>query len=227
MIYPYFMSIFFTCPAFKILYCVCCGIINWSNVKRGLKIIDYPLQHGKLKMVIIQWIWSELKMDFRKAAAADINQIMEIIRQAQEYLRMKGIDQWQNNYPDTCVIRNDIEGGNGYVLDDGRIITGTVSVFFGGEETYNYIEGKWLSDNDYAAVHRIAVRKEYKGKGLASVMLENIEHMCLDKGIHSIKIDTHEKNIPMRKLLQKNGFTYCGVIYLKDGSRRMAFEKLI
>lgn len=58
-------------------------------------------------------------------------------------------------------------------------------------------------------------------------MMRNVEHMCLEKGIHSIKVDTHEDNRSMQRFLQKNGFVYCGVIYLQDGSKRLAFEKLL
>lgn len=166
-------------------------------------------------------------MEFRGAVITDLNEILDIIRQAQDYFKNKGIDQWQNNYPNANVISNDIESKRGYVLVDGDIIVGTVSVSFDGEKTYDHIEGEWLSSIDYAVVHRIAVRAEHKGKGLASVILKNIEHICQQKGIHSIRIDTHEDNLSMQRTLQKNGFTYCGVIYLQDGSKRLAFEKLM
>ena len=48
-------------------------------------------------------------MEFRKSTKADIGNIMKIIKQAQEYFRQNGIDQWQNNYPNQDVIENDIE----------------------------------------------------------------------------------------------------------------------
>ena len=35
------------------------------------------------------------------------------------------------------------------------------------------------------------------------------------------------EDIPMQNLLKKNGFSYCGVIYLEDGGKRIAFEKII
>ena len=39
-------------------------------------------------------------------------------------------------------------------------------------------------------------------------------------------MDTHEDNISMQRLLEKNNFKYCGIIYLEDGNKRIAFEKL-
>ena len=45
------------------------------------------------------------------------------------------------------------------------------------------------------------------------------------------KTDTHENNEPMKKFLEKNGFSYCGVIYLDKepdvGEKRIAYEKII
>lgn len=168
-------------------------------------------------------------MEFRKAVEEDIDGIMEIIRQAQSYLRGKGVDQWQNNYPNAEIISEDIANNYGYVLVDGDIIAATVSVSFDGEKTYETIyDGEWLTTNgEFAVVHRIALHNNYKGSGISSEFIKNIEKLCLDKDVHSIKIDTHEENLSMQNLLKKNDFKYCGIIYLEDGNKRVAFEKVL
>lgn len=73
----------------------------------------------------------------------------------------------------------------------------------------------------------MAIDSKLKGKGLASIIMKNIEKMCLDRDVHSIRIDTHEDNKSMQRLIDKNGFKYCGIFYLADGSKRLAYEKLI
>ena len=50
-------------------------------------------------------------MEFRKSTKSDVIKIMEIVKQAQEYFKSQGIDQWQNGYPNEEVINNDIENG--------------------------------------------------------------------------------------------------------------------
>lgn len=166
-------------------------------------------------------------MEFRKAAEADANSIMNIIGQAQDYLREHGINQWQNNYPNLETIKNDISNQNGYVLLKDHRIIGTVTVIFGAEKSYETIyDGKWLSNRRYAVIHRIAVDSDHKGLGLSSVIIKNIEDICLKMGVLSIRVDTHRENISMQKMLQKNGFQYCGIIYLQDNAERIAFEKL-
>lgn len=167
-------------------------------------------------------------MEFRKAVEEDINIIMNIIKQAQAYFREKEINQWQNNYPNEEIITNDIKNKNSYVLLENDNIIGTVAVTFDGEKNYECIYGgKWISNHEYAVIHRIAVDTKYKGLGLASIIIKNIEEICLNRGIHSIKVDTHQENVSMQKLLQKNKFQHCGIIYLEDKSKRIAFEKIL
>jgi len=158
----------------------------------------------------------------------DIDQIMEIIKEAQAYFKSKGIDQWQNNYPNQQTIIDDIRNGYSYVLVKDEKIVATAAISFDGEKTYQHIHnGKWISNDEYAVIHRIAVSSYHKGSGISSEIIRNVEKMCLDRGIHSIKVDTHEQNLPMQRLLLKNEFTYCGEIYLEDNSKRIAFEKLV
>lgn len=167
-------------------------------------------------------------MEFRRAVEADICSIMNIIRQAQAYFREHGINQWQDNYPNSEIIKNDIDNKNGYVSLKDNIVIGTAAVSFDGEKTYDSIyNGKWLSSGKYAVIHRIAIENSFKGSGLSSEILKNIEKMCLNKDVHSIKVDTHKENISMKKFLRKNGFQYCGTIYLEDGNPRIAFEKIL
>lgn len=165
-------------------------------------------------------------MEFRKSTKNDVPKIMNIVKQAQNYFKEQGIDQWQNNYPNEEVINGDIENGDSYVmLKDDKVVATTV-ISFDKEETYDKIyDGKWLSNGDYAVIHRIAVDNTYKGLGLSHKIIKYTEDKCKENNVHSIKVDTHEENIPMQKLLTKNGFEYCGIIYLEDGGKRVAFEK--
>lgn len=167
-------------------------------------------------------------MEFRKTTKADINGIMSIIKQAQDYFKEQGINQWQNNYPNIDTISSDIHKEESYVLLKDNNIVATAAVSFDGEKTYDSIyEGQWATNNDYVVIHRIAVDNNYKGLGVSSEIIKYVEELCLNKSIYSIKIDTHEENLSMQKLLSKNEFEYCGVIYLEDKSKRIAFEKVL
>ena len=123
-----------------------------------------------------------------------------------------------------CLIDNRVS----YILENNGEIIGTTALSFNGEKTYDEIyEGKWLSNGQYAVIHRIAVTNSSNKKGIGTEIIKKAEEVCIAKGINNIKIDTHEDNLVMQKLLIKNKFKYCGIIYLLDGSKRIAFEKII
>lgn len=168
-------------------------------------------------------------MEFRKTVKEDIPEVMRIINQAQEYFKEKGIDQWQDNYPNSEVISNDIDNNYSHVLiKDGNIVA-TVAIILGVDESYNKIyHGKWLSNGEYGVIHRIAVDNDVKGMGLAHEVIKYTENLCSKNNIHSIKIDTHKENMAMQNLLKKSGFEYCGIIYLDRSNdvERVAFEKV-
>lgn len=165
-------------------------------------------------------------MEFRKSIKSDVTQIMSIIKQVQAYFKEQNIDQWQNGYPNEEVINNDIENKESYVMTKDDEILATTVISFEEESSYkNIIDGCWLTNGDYGVIHRIAVDNTYKGLGLSHKIIKYAEKLCLERGVHSIKIDTHEDNIPMQSLLKKNAFKYCGIIYLEDGAKRVAFEK--
>lgn len=88
---------------------------------------------------------------------------------------------------------------------------------FSGEETYKEIQGAWLNDEPYAVIHRIASLG--KGRNL----LKDAIDFAFAK-IDNIRIDTHEDNNIMRSLLNKLGFVYTGIIHLKNGDERRAYQ---
>lgn len=159
-------------------------------------------------------------MEIRKAVQEDLPELMAIYDGARQYMRQSGNkEQWINGYPGEDLILEDIRNGNSYVCTDGGTIAGVFSFIPGEDPTYGMIyEGRWLNDDPYGTVHRIAVNAHKKG--VASFCLD----WCFEK-CGNVRIDTHRDNMPMQKLLYKNGYSYCGIIYLSNGSERLAYQK--
>lgn len=168
-------------------------------------------------------------MKFQRTENDDKEQVAAIWEQARRYMKEAGIDQWQDGYPNLESLEEDMETGESYVLreeESGRVAA-TAFISFRGEPDYDAIyEGSWTREAPYGVMHRVAVEPSGKGRGLAGRMVEEAVRMCEERDIHSLRIDTHEDNRSMRRMLEKNGFVYCGVIYLgRDGARRVAYQK--
>lgn len=163
---------------------------------------------------------------FRKANASEVPQIWEIIQQAIVRRKNDGSQQWQDGYPNENVIKQDITKGIGYVLIDDNIVAGYAAILFNDEPAYEQLKGTWLTNGDFAVVHRVAISDDYLGKGLAQKIFLFTEDLAKGNNIFSIKVDTNFDNIPMLKILEKLGYSYCGEVTFR-GSFRKAFEKTL
>ena len=165
-------------------------------------------------------------IEHRLATMDDLDAIMEVVADAQHSLGSRGIDQWQNGYPNIPSLQGDIEKGVGHVLVMDGVVVSYAAIIINGEPSYEHLEGQWLSVQDYVVLHRLCVRVGYVRQGLALQMMDIAIAIAQSHGVKSFKIDTHTENTYMLSLLQKMGFVYCGIVYYDHGVR-VAYEKLI
>ena len=169
-------------------------------------------------------------MKIQLSTIENIPAIMEIINDAKELLASLKINQWQNGYPNSEQVEQDILKGESYVvINDENQVIATSMFTTNPEPTYKVIDGNWIIDESkiYGVIHRMAIKKEFRKFGLATFMFHEFHLQLLEKNIESLKIDTHEENIGMQSLIKKLGYKYCGVIYTSYNAKRLAFEKVV
>ena len=169
-------------------------------------------------------------MKIKHSTFENIPIIMEIINDAKEYLASLNVDQWQNGYPNAVQIEQDVLNRESYVVfNDQNEIVATSMFTTNPEPTYKKIDGNWINNKTkkYGVIHRMAIKKEFRKTGLASLLFDAFHQQLKIKKIQSLKIDTHEDNIGMQALIKKMGYQYCGIIYTSYKAKRLAFEKVI
>ena len=176
----------------------------------------------------------KLRFEPRRAEPSDVPGVMQIVAQAQRYLRESGVDQWQDGYPREEVLYGDIELGRGWVFEHEGELAGYVCISMLHEPSYDVIDGAWLTEGDnYAVVHRAMTADKYRGTRLARDMFSLAFDLAAGLGKSSVRVDTHRDNRAMNRLAsEKLGFTYCGEVDVSlmdpgHDSRRNAYEKLI
>ncbi|SFH76695.1 GNAT family N-acetyltransferase [Halpernia frigidisoli] len=163
-------------------------------------------------------------MILRKANSEEIPFIWEILQHGIQQRKKDGSDQWQNGYPNEKTIQEDVANNSAYVFTDKNKIIAYSAIIKGIETAYNIIEGKWLNDNKYITIHRVAASDSVKGKGIGSALFAKIEDICLRENIYNIRVDTSFDNLPMIKILDKLNYSYCGEVIM-GGSPRRAYHK--
>jgi len=73
-----------------------------------------------------------------------------------------------------------------------------------------------------ALCHGARLASSGKEKGVAKACFEWCFSQC-----PNIRVDTHQDNVVMQRILEKLGFTYCGIIFVTNGTPRLAYQKKI
>lgn len=162
-----------------------------------------------------------MSYQIRPAELADLPRILDIYREARQYMRDTGNpNQWRDSHPAESILREDIPKRQLFVCTENGEILGVFAYLLGIDPTYAVIhEGAWLNDEPYGVIHRMAVAAHQKG--IASFCFQWALAQC-----PNLRIDTHSDNTPMQTALRKNGFHLCGTIYLANGEPRIAFHKM-
>lgn len=155
----------------------------------------------------------------RLAEKTDLPAILEVYQIARKFMADHGnAIQWGDSYPPVSLVESDIEKKQLYVMTEQEQIHGVFMFYIGPEPDYAIIEkGQWKNPAPYGVVHRVASDGTMKG------MLGQCLDYCKKQYGH-LRMDTHEKNLVMQHLLEKNGCERCGIVYMADGTPRIGYE---
>ena len=161
-------------------------------------------------------------MTIRLTTYADIDALMAIFAHARAQMVADGNPtQWGDGYPSREQIESVIQRGVSYIVEHNGQPCATFVFIIGKDPTYAYIEdGKWLDDTlPYGTIHRIASNGEQRG------VFHSVLNWCSAQ-CSNIRIDTHQDNARMIHLIEQAQFTRRGIIYTRDNSPRIAYQRV-
>lgn len=154
-----------------------------------------------------------------QARPEDLDRLLELYAGARAYMRRSGNpNQWGEDYPARKILEQDLGRGNLYVIRRKGTICGAFVLALGEDPTYGRIDqGAWLRSGPYGTIHRLTGAEGERG--IFAECLAFCRRRCPD-----LRADTHRDNHKMQQLLEQNGFRRCGIIYVRDGSPRIAYQ---
>ena len=161
-------------------------------------------------------------MTVRLAQMDEIPRILELIDHSRSIMRQNGNHSQWVGYPGADLIGEDIQHGIGHVIVAEVTPVGYFALLRTPEPTYEYIEdGHWLDDTTpYGTIHRLACAPGVHG-------IARTAFAWSEQQFPSIRVDTHRDNLIMLHLVNQLGYCRCGVVYMRDGSPREAFQKMM
>ena len=166
-------------------------------------------------------------MIIRKANKKDLNNIMKMYKSCVTGMLKNGIDQWDETYPNTEIISEDLNVGTYYVSEMDGVIIGGVNIDKNQDDTYLSIDWEDKSDS-FLVVHRLGVKEEFWNKKIGKYLMLFTENLVIEKGLKSIRLDTYSGNPKAMEFYRRLGYTELGTIDLKpEKDKYYCFEKII
>lgn len=194
--------------------------------KRDQKLLE-EIRRDRSRMALTE------PVTYRPAVMEDLPTMMELLASARKRLKKARVDVWQGVYPNEETFAADIARGECFLLLYGHTPAGMFTVSAPGTVYYDeeLTDGKWRVASGYSVLHRNVVDRMYAGTGMADQEMRFIEEVARQQGAQAVRLLTHKKNLPMKHLLARHGYRYCGNVELIPepglSGTRQAFEKVL
>lgn len=165
------------------------------------------------------------KMEIIKLDEVWLREIEELFRKVILDMRQKGIDQWDEQYPDSSVLRADAVSGSAYgLVEQGKLI-GYIAM--DEIQASEYASVAWReSDCRALALHRLCVRPTNQRSGFADMLMLRAEEVARERGYGAIRLDSFEGNKPALYVIERNDYAFVGTVRFRKGVFK-CYEKRI
>jgi GNAT superfamily N-acetyltransferase len=142
-----------------------------------------------------------MMIEVKQATLADLVTVSSILKEAADWLRMTGRGMWRDDELDPDRIRQDVAAGLFNLAHYDGEPAGTIK--FQLEDARFWPD---FAGNDAAYVHRIAVRRQFAGKGVSSGMLEWAVSHAAGLGRFYLRLDCEADRRELRAIYERFGF---------------------
>lgn len=151
----------------------------------------------------------------RKAVHEDVFQAAQVLEEVKIHMLNEGIDQWDQEYPNSKVLTEDIEKGEGFVYEEEGKVLSYMALNELCDEEYNDLN--WKTSTPFIVIHRLYVKPTAQGKGISSKMIRYAEEFALQNEYQSIRFDAFSLNDTANMVYTKKGYELVGTVRFRKG----------
>lgn len=161
------------------------------------------------------------QIEVRTARPEDLEEVLDILREAAEWLLSRGINQWPRRFQDSFILEPISRGDTRISLVEGQP-AGTI--------TLQQQDPIFWPDapEDGLYIHRVAVRRSHAGLGL--FLVSWAEQWALTQNKRYLRLDCWDGNAELRRYYEELGFQHRGhidVIAESRAYRSALYEKAL
>jgi GNAT superfamily N-acetyltransferase len=141
-------------------------------------------------------------IEIRQARASDARVVEEILLEASAWVDAMGVVMWEEGELDAACIAAEIDAGQFFIADVDGDPAGVIR--FQLEDRLFWPD--LPSPNESAFVHRLAVRRRYKGQGVSDALLAWSVDRARGLSKRHLRLDCDESRPKLRALYERLGF---------------------
>lgn len=146
----------------------------------------------------------------------NLKEALDIFDDVKKDLINKGIDQWDDVYPNFNIIENDILKNHSYGFFENEHLVGYIACNEIFNEAYNTIDWEFHDDKPLI-IHRLAVKSKFQNIGIAKKLMQFAEIKAKNSGHVAIRLDAFIDNIKSIKFYQGLGYKLAGQVHFRKG----------
>lgn len=153
----------------------------------------------------------------RPAQTSDLDVLLSLTKACAADLLNRGIDQWNEHYPNQEAFASDFDNGVLFVYCVATRVVGCVALCTEMDQEYRSIE--WLTNTtQHLYVHRLAVHPEHQGQGIARQLMDFAEDHAQKAGCASVRLDTFSVNKRNLKFYKARSYRITGELFFPKQS---------
>jgi GNAT superfamily N-acetyltransferase len=142
-----------------------------------------------------------MSVRIRQATAADAPVLEEMLREAAAWVDALGVVMWEEGELVPARIEREARDGQFFIADAGGVAAGAVRFQLSDLQFWPD-----LTPGDSAFVHRLVVRRAFKGQGISVALLEWAAGRARDLGKRYLRLDCDAERVKLRALYEAFGF---------------------
>ncbi|MBV8275605.1 MAG: GNAT family N-acetyltransferase [Verrucomicrobia bacterium] len=142
-------------------------------------------------------------IEVKQASLPDLIAVSSILKEAADWLRVTGRSMWRDDELDADRIHQDVASGLFYLGHYDGAPAGTIKFQLEDHRFWPDLPG-----DDAAYVHRIAVKREFAGKGVATKMLDWAVNRAAALGRSHLRLDCEADRQALRAIYERFGFRF-------------------
>jgi ribosomal protein S18 acetylase RimI-like enzyme len=151
-------------------------------------------------------------MMIEQASKDDLPAVAELFAACIRDMMARGIDQWDESYPDVEINRRDYENGSLFVAQNEGSPAGALTIDENEAAEYKQIPWRY-SDGKILVLHRLAVHPQVQHRGIARELMAFAEEYGRSRGYAAIRLDAYSANHRAIPFYEKLGYEHRGQVH--------------